>query len=126
MKESFLSDAKKIINAPYDLYKIFRVYTIHLQYLIGQANLEQVRQLGRVQLALEVIHLAILDLHKAVGDLQLQVFDIQIRCVVFKHFVTLRGRGGRWHRGELTCWNYLLINYCEGFPPPANHSHDQF
>lgn len=89
MKESFLSDAKKIINAPYDLYKIFRVYTIHLQYLIGQANLEQVRQLGRVQLALEVIHLAILDLHKAVGDLQLQVFYIQIRGVVFEHLVTL-------------------------------------
>lgn len=60
----------------------------HLQNFIGEANLEQVGQLRRLQLALQKVHLAILDLHQAVGDLQLQVFDIQIRGVVFEHFVT--------------------------------------
>lgn len=60
----------------------------HLQNFIGEANLEQIGQFRRVQLALQKVHLSILDLHQAVGDLQLEIFYIQIGSVVFKHFVT--------------------------------------
>lgn len=60
---------------------------LHSQYFVGETNLQQIRQLLRVHLTLQVVHLAMLDLHETVGDLQLQVFDIQIGGV-FKHFGT--------------------------------------